>query len=312
MADTPQEDRSSNNRTLLVVGLILVLLSINGILLYMQRQAKNEVVQKEQEVQSKNAELEDQIKKFMALKNDFERQSQELQQMGMTNDSLESRIAAVNADLLQLRSFRASSFSVADQKKFRTRAASLEGIIRKKDEEIVRLQADNKQLFGENNSLKSKQNEMNDSITTLKSTRQALAQKVTIASRLATSMMKINIITTKGKEKEDDKAVYRAKRVEKIKITYALSRNDVLEQGTKTVYLRLIEPDGATLTQGGGTFTIDGQEQPYTASQEILFTNSNTPYTFVFSKGAPYKEGKHIIELYSGGFQIGTASFTLK
>ena len=39
-----------------------------------------------------------------------------------------------------------------------------------------------------------------------------------------------------------------------------------LDQGTKTVYLRLIEPDGATLTQGGGTMTIEGQEQPYTAS----------------------------------------------
>lgn len=312
MADTPQEERSSNNRTLLVVGLILVLLSINGILLYMQRQAKNEVVQKEQEVQTKNAELEDQIKKFMALKGDFERQSQELQQMGMTNDSLEARIAAVNADLLQLRSFRASSFSVADQKKFRTRAASLESVIRKKDEEIAQLQADNKQLFGENNELKTKQNEMTDSITTLKTTRQALAQKVTIASRLTTSMMKVNIITTKGKEKSDDDAEYRAKRVEKVKITYALLRNDVADQGTKTVYLRLIEPDGATLTQGGGTMRIDGQEQPYTASQEILFTNANTPYTFTFAKGSPYKQGKHVVELYSDGFQIGTANFTLK
>jgi chromosome segregation ATPase len=312
MADTPNEERSSNNRTLLVVGLILVLLSINGILLYMQRKAKNEVAQKEQEVQNKNAELEDQIKKFMTLKSDFERQSQELQQMGMTNDSLEARIAAVNADLLQLRAFRASSFSVADQKKFRARASSLEGIIRKKDEEIAKLKADNQQLFGENNELKTKQNEMTDSLTSLKSTKQALAQKVTMAQRLQTSMMKINIITNKGKEKADDEAEYKAKRVEKIKITYALARNDVADQGTKTVYLRLIEPDGSTLTQGGGTMTVDGQEQPYTASQEILFTNSNTPYTFVFSKGAAYKEGKHVVELYSNGFQIGTASFTLK
>lgn len=311
MADTPTEDRSSNNRTLLVVGLILVLLSINGILLYMQRQAKNELAQSTQEVQTKSAELEDQIKKFMALKSDFERQSQELQQMGMTNDSLEARIAAVGADLLQLRAFRASSFSVADQKKFRSRAASLESVIRKKDEEIVRLQTDNKQLFGENTDLKSKQNQMNDSIVTLKTKRQALAQKVTLAQRLQTSMMKINIITTKGKEKEDDKAEYKARRVEKVKITYALNRNDVADQGTKTVYMRLIEPDGSTLTQGGGTMTIEGQDQPYTASQEILFTNSNTPYTFVFAKGSAYKEGKHVVELYSNGFQIGTANFTL-
>jgi len=315
MAQTPNEERTSNNRKLLVVGLILVLLSINGILFYMQRKAKDETAQKEQEVQNKNAELEEQIKKFMALKGDFERQSQELQQMGMTNDSLEARIAAINADLLQLRAFRASSFSVADQKKFRDRAASLESIIRRKDAEIARLRRDNEQLFGENNELKSRQNEMSDSLTTLKTTRQALAQKVTLASRLAASAIKVNIITTKGKEKEDDEAEYRAKRVEKIKITYSLARNDVAEQGTRTVYLRLIEPDGSTLTNasgGGSTFTIDGQEQPYTAKEEILFTNSSTPYTFIYAKGAPYKQGKHTVELYSGGFQIGTASFTLK
>ena len=41
MAQTPNEERTSNNRKLLVIGLILVLLSINGILFYMQRKAKD-------------------------------------------------------------------------------------------------------------------------------------------------------------------------------------------------------------------------------------------------------------------------------
>lgn len=313
MADTPQEERTSGNRMKLVVALILALLSINGILLYMNRKAKEETAQKEQEIQTKNAELEEQIKKYEALKGDFERQSQELQQMGLTNDSLESRIAAINADLLQLRSFRASSFSVSDQKKFRARAASLETVIRKKDEEIAQLKTDNQALFGENTQLKTKQNEMSDSLTTLKSTKQVLAQKVSIASRLMTDKIKVNIISTKGKEKDDDEAEYRAKRVAKIKITYSLARNDVADQGTRTVYMRMIEPDGAALAdQNNGTFTIDGQEQPYTAKEEILFTNTSTPFTFVYAKGAPYKEGKHTVELYCGGYQIGKTTFTLK
>lgn len=308
----PIEDRPSNNRKLLVIGLILILLSINGILLFMHSKAKEETVQKEQELQSKSTELEDQIKKFEALKGDFERQSAELQQMGMTNDSLEARVAAINSDLLKLKSFRASSFSVADQKKFRERASSLESVIRRKDAEIVKLKEDNQALFGENTELKTKQNVMTDSISTLKSTRRELAQKVTLASRLATDKIKINIITTRGKEKDDDEAEYRAKRVDKVKITYSLARNDVAEQGTRQVYLRLIEPDGSTLAdQGGGTFPMEGQEQPYTAQSEILFTNSSTPYTFVYAKGAPYKEGKHTVELYSGGFLIGKANFTL-
>lgn len=313
MAQTPNEERTSNNRKLLVVGLILVLLSINGILFYMQRKAKDETAQKEQEVQNKNAELEEQIRKFQALKSDFERQSSELQQMGMTNDSLDARIAAINADLLQLRAFRASSFTVADQKKFRERAASLETIIRKKDEEITRLRKDNEQLFGENTELKTKQNEISDSLVAVKATRKALAQKVTLASRLTVSAMKVNIINSRGKEKEDEEAEYKAKRVEKIKITYSLARNDVAEQGPRMVYMRLIEPDGSTLAASdGGTFTIEGQEQPYTAKSEIMFTNSQSPFTFIYAKGAAYKEGKHMVELYCGGYQIGTAGFTLK
>src|SRR5687768_9235438 len=108
---TPERE---GNRKLLVVGLIIVLLSINGILFYMQHQTKKKVEQQDETIRLKNTELEDRIKQFEALKADFERQNQELQGMGLSNDSLQNKLATLEADLRKLRSFRNTSFSLAE------------------------------------------------------------------------------------------------------------------------------------------------------------------------------------------------------
>ena len=108
--ETP-EPRSNNSRVLLWVALVLVLLGINGVLFYLNQQKgqQNEVLTTE--VKAKDSKLQEQIKQYEALKADFERQSQELQALGLSNDSLVAKISAVNADLLKLRSFKAGSFS---------------------------------------------------------------------------------------------------------------------------------------------------------------------------------------------------------
>src|SRR5690606_28293437 len=199
------------NRKLLVVGLIIVLLSINGILFYMQHQTKKKIEQQDETIRLKNTELEDRIKQYEALKTDFERQNQELQGMGLTNDSLQAKMAALETDLKQLRSFRKTSFSIADQRKFKQRAANFESQLKKKDEEIARLKEDNEALYGENTTLKNTQNQLNDTIISVKRNVQALSQKVAIASRLEAQNIKVTTINQRGKEKSDSDEEFRAK-----------------------------------------------------------------------------------------------------
>lgn len=303
------------NRKLLVVGLIIVLLSINGILFYMQHQTKKKVDQQDETIRLKNTELEDRIKQYEALKADFERQNQELQGMGLSNDSLQNKLASLEADLKKLRSFRNSSFSVADQKKFKERALNFENQLKRKDEEIAKLKQDNEVLYGENTSLKTTQNKLSDSIVTIKRTNQDLSQKVAIASRLEAQSIKVSAINSNGKEKENSDEEFRAKRVDKIKITFRLGRNEVAEKDNKEIMMRLIEPDGAALynlSTGSGTFMVDGQETFYTAKRDILFDNSGQEVSFIYSKGSEYKRGLHTVELYEGGALIGKTTFTLK
>ncbi|GAB3200601.1 hypothetical protein K0O23_18440 [Pontibacter aydingkolensis] len=310
--NTP-ENRS--NRKLLIGGLLVVLLSINGILIYMNYQKKEKTEEQEEIIRVKNSELENQIKVYEALKADFERQSQELQAMGLENDSLEAKIAAINTDLNQLRGFRKSSYSLADQRRFRDRASAFEKQLKEKDAEIAKLKEDNEVLYTENTGLKVTQNRLSDSLTTMKTTNLDLSEKVKVASRLEAQNINVNIINQRGKEKEDSDSEYRAKRVDKIRVVFKLGKNDVATKEPKTIYMRLIEPDGAALynlSMGSGTFEIDGDDMYYTAKRDFVFDNTQQQLSFLYDKNAEYKKGQHTIELYADGFMIGKANFVLK
>jgi hypothetical protein len=281
----------------------------------MQHQKSQQVEEQEEVIKVKNSELENQIKVYEALKADFERQSEELQALGLANDSLETKIAAINADLIKLQGFRSTSFSLADQRMFRQRATNLENQLRKKDEDIAKLKEDNEVLYGENTQLKTTQNQLTDTISTLKSNNQSLTEKVALASRLQAEKILINIINNRGKEKEDNEAEYRAKQVDKIKISFNLAKNEVAAKETKEIIMRLIEPDGSALynlSTGSGTFILNGEEIFYTAKRDIVYDNSQQAISFTYSKGADYKRGQHTVELYADGFLIGKTNFTLK
>ncbi|MGI4875811.1 MAG: hypothetical protein ACRYFX_32030 [Janthinobacterium lividum] len=309
------EPRQNNSRVLLWIALVLVLLGINGVLFYLNTQKKVENEQLATKVQVTDNKLQTQIKEYEDLKANYERQSQDLQKLGLSNDSLEARIAGINADLLKLRSFKAGSFSTADQQRFKQRALNLEGQLRKKDTQIADLRDSNNKLYTETTTLKKKQEKLTDTISTLAKTTQDLTAKVEAGSRLLADNIHISVLNSKDKEKDDDKEEFKAKRVDRVKVTFSLARNDIAPKDTKSIYLRILEPDGAALynlSTGGGTFTVDGQEAFYTMKQDVVFDNSKQALQFVYAKGGDYKIGPHIVELYQSGALMGKATFTLK
>jgi hypothetical protein len=309
------EPRQKNSRVLLWVALVLVLLGINGVLFYLNTQKKTENEQLTTQIQAKDTKLQAQIKEYEDLKANYERQSQDLQKLGLNNDSLVARISSINADLLKLRSFKANSFTVAEQQRFKQRALNLEGQLRKKDDQIAELRKNNENLYTETTTLKEKQNKLTDTISTIAKTNRELSDKVSVASRLQADNIKVSILTSKNKEKEDDKEEFKAKRVDRVKVSFNLARNDVSPKETKQIYMRILEPDGAALynlSTGGGTFTVDGQEAFYTQKQDVVFDNTKQGLSFVYAKGGDYKIGQHTVELYEGGALMGKTTFTLK
>jgi hypothetical protein len=182
-----------------------------------------------------------------------------------------------------------------------------------KDAEIEKLKKENFALFENNKQLKTKIVESEDSISKLSQTKAKLSEQVEMASRLRAEDIRISIIDTKGREKEEED--YRAKKISKLKVSFRIADNKVARIENKEVFMRITDPEGGYLYDigsGGGTFSLDGRESPYTSKLSFLFDNKQTPLSFVWEKGSVYKTGTYTIELFSEGVRIGQTNLVVR
>ncbi|MBP6385313.1 MAG: hypothetical protein KA313_02075 [Pseudarcicella sp.] len=207
-------------------------------------------------------------------------------------------------------------------------------ILNKKDSEIRQLNIANGLLTAQNDSLSKQTKSLYDEIQTtqkalndsLLKVRQAnlkvkeveainkgLSEKVNLALALKAENINVYAISPKGKQKEA--STYRSDKVEKIRITFYLAHNPIAEKEHKTIYLKILDPQGATLSDmanGSGVFAFKNKEYTYTAKQKIFFDDTHQTIEFIYSRGVAYKEGKHIVELYAEGIKIGEGFFEVK
>ena len=158
-----------------------------------------------------------------------------------------------------------------------------------------------------------KQKELSERSRILEVRNQELAEKVNVAAALRAEGVNVYAISTRGKESGAQNQ--RAKKLEKIRVIFHLQENSLATKEIKTVYLRIIEPTGVTLSDysiGSGTFPFKGKDLVYTAKQRIFYENNHQSVEFIYSRPNSYREGRHEIELYAEGFLIGLGSFEVR
>jgi regulator of replication initiation timing len=305
---TEQTPEKSNSRKILLTALIAILVALNGVLFYLNIKERDKNKALTATNQTVEAEKDATLAKLDSLEQEYDKRIAEIQKLGGDVESLQKVKEQLEKDKVFLR-----SSSAAERKKYIAQIKKYEEMLVAKDEEIVVLKQQNETLYGENSELKTKQVKLSDSLSAIDAQKRDLAEKVRVGGQLKAENLTINVLNEKGKER--DGGEYKAKRIDRIKIMFDVAENKISESGTHTVYMRLVEPDGAAvfdMATGGGTFNYDGKETFYTAKKDILYDKTRQKVDFVFSKGTPYKEGKHMVELYADGFQIGTGSFVVK
>ena len=210
-------------------------------------------------------------------------------------------------------------------------------LIGQKDVEIKKLRKENFVLLARNDSLSReakilqdglsnvqkalrdssltfgvKQKELSERSRILEVRNQELSDKVNVAAALRAEGVNVYAIS---RGKESGAQNQRAKKLEKIRVIFHLQENSLATKEIKTVYLRIIEPTGVTLSDysiGSGTFPFKGKDLVYTAKQRIFYENNHQSVEFIYSRPNSYREGRHEIELYAEGFLIGLGSFEVR
>ncbi len=225
-----------------------------------------------------------------------------------------------------------------DEEQIEKKLAYYLKLLGQKDQEIKKLRRENGVLLARNDSLSReaqllkdglsnvqkalrdssltfgvKQKELNERSRVLEVRNQELAEKVTVAAALRAEGVNVYAISSRGKE--SGASNQKAKRIEKIRVVFHLQTNPLANKEIKTIYLRIIEPTGVTLSDyalGSGSIMFKGKELTYTAKQRIFYENNHQSVEFIYARPNAYREGRHEIELYAEGFLIGLGSFEVR
>ncbi|WP_420146879.1 hypothetical protein [Spirosoma sp.] len=311
----PRPQPKNNSRSYLLVALF-ILAALNMLLLYFYYQERQDNKTKDATIAAKTEEVLVAKTKLDSISAQLDAKIAEIQKLGGSVDSLMRVKEQLEKDKRELRNV--SSF---DSKKYNQKIRNYESLLAEKDAEIARLKEENgvlivrnDSLTQENTNLKSERQTLSDSVTSYSSKNKELEEKVSIAAALRAESVTVDAINKRGKEKEGGS--YKAKRIDKIKISVRLAPNGLAKQEEKTLYMRVLDPSGAVISDmatGSGEFTYNGQGMIYTAMQRFNFDNSRQEVDFVYGRGGQrFNEGRHTIEIYCEGFRIGEGEFTVK
>jgi cell division protein ZapB len=299
------------NKTFLVFVLVAILLFANGLQFWLSHQDKQEIAQKEVIIKEKTEDLSKASLALDSMRKELEIKIAQVNKLGGDTASIGLLKRQIERDLKNARRQNFKSKEMIEDLQSRIEDYELQLVA--KDEEIQKLKAENQALYTDNTKLKSKIVQREDSIFRLSDAKAKLSEQVLLASKLRAEDIRISIIDTKGREKEEED--YRAKKISKLKVSFKIAENKVAKIENKEVYMRITDPEAAYLYDigtGGGTFVLEGRESPYTSKLSFLFDNKQPQLSFIWEKGSIFKTGTYTVELFSEGNKLGQANFIVK
>ena len=301
-----KEEKSSNKVWIIVLA--VVLLAVNGIQGFFNYQQNDEIKEQKVTIQEGNAQRDSLTVAINAKIVELKAISAQLEEAGGKNTALEAQIAELEQLNTELKSdakykgmyYRAQS-EIKNANKIKQDAESkISDLTLQLAQKDTTIQVKNAEIM-----------QKTQTITALEEEKGMLAQKVAVASVLKADNIKVIAISSKGKEKISE--AYKAKAIEQIKILFTVAENKVAPKNTKELYIRIVEPDGATiLGASNGEFKYGTQTLFYTTKTSILFNGLISPVSVSYTKEGAYKIGKQVIEVYCEGALIGTGSFIVE
>jgi len=176
--------------------------------------------------------------------------------------------------------------------------------------ETEQLKSQNARLRSEREELKQEISSSSDRVAALEELNTDLADKVKIAAALKLSDIQVNGVRDRNDDSE--RIETRARRVDKLKITFTIADNPLAETGLHDIYLRVIDPNGNLRTVDYGLFEVDGTPIQYTYKTAIDFVNDGASYTLDWVDTKAFQQGSYTILLYANNAIMGEGSVVLK
>lgn len=295
--------KEMNSKTGVICLVLAILLALGlGFFAWQNTQLKSEIATLQDTVAVAHVEKAKLLSNLDSLEVEIRKQVAANEEM---DSVLAERLAEIEQTRAELAVAKADAALVAKYKKqIEVLRATAEQFIREND--MLKHKVDS---LGFEDSIKKRKIDTMTIIDYQKTQQiEQLSEKVEIGSQL-----RISDIVARGYNKSG-KVATKARRTAKIGVSGTLLKNNLAEAGSKTLFIRIIAPNGTVLTASNiNQFDFEGKTIMYTEKKELGYNNEDVKFEIFYDASNEVLEiGTYQISIFCGGKEIGKSSLGLQ
>jgi hypothetical protein len=294
-----------NSNTLMYIILVILALGIIGLsikLLSVSKEMKGLKAEKEQQKIELQKELDSLVRAHEQIKLEY----------GELSDSLTVKDSIIEANAREIKKLLNTRWEYYKVKK---KLSRLQKIAQNYVRQMDSLYTVNHQLTEENMKIKEEIKIEKQKNQKLQQVKEELKEKVEIASTLHAYNVKATPVHLKGNNKE--RSTDKVGRVDRINVCFTIGKNDIVEPGKKTVYIRIARPDKKILVIGRSdkySFMFRGEKLQYSIKKDFDYNQESVDICVHWTRRETMEmqPGLYHVDLFEGDNEIGHTTFTLK
>lgn len=281
---------------LAIIGLSIWLISLKGNL---------STLEKEKEAQRADfqAEVDSLLKVHNELKSNY----------GELSEQLAEKDSIIQADAEEIKKLLETQW---DYNRIKRKVSELQAISQKYVRQLDSLYVVNQELVAENERIREEVQAERRQNKALQRQKEELTNKVNQAAVLRIYNLTAEAVRFKGGSQETE--TNKAKRAERVRVSFTIGQNDLVDPGNKNFYLRIADPSKNIICKGMGdeyAFTYNGELLQYTEKVNVNYENAEKDVRAYFIKPSDLdlQPGYYFVDVYDDNNNlVGQTSFTLK
>ena len=163
----------------------------------------------------------------------------------------------------------------------------------------------NESLKQENSRVNAVLQERNSQIAGLNDEKASLSEKVAIAAQLDATNISLSLLNKR------DKPTKKLKDTKKMQVNFTITKNVTASNGNRTVYVRIQNPGGNTLS-GGGSFAYENRNLEYSMKKTIEYTGEEVSVATFWNVSQMLEGGQYRVSIFADGNMIGSRTFSFE
>ena len=286
----------------ILIPLILVILALIGGIAYLMGN-----LEQQKQVNRDMQELAELDKQEM--ENEYERFALQYSEMKtqINNDSIVEQLTQEQMKtqklLEELKKVKADD--AREITRLKKELATVREVLRSYIIQVDSLNRLNESLKQENSRVNAVLQERNSQIAGLSNEKASLSEKVAIAAQLDATNISLSLLNKR------DKLTKKLKDTKKMQVNFTITKNVTASNGHRTIYVRIQNPGGNTLS-GGGSFAYENRNLEYSMKKTIEYTGEEVSVATFWNVSQILAVGQYRLSIFADGNLFGSRTFNFE